>query len=1394
MKRIQIFRASALHFPKFALAGVLVLASSSLAAAPIAFSTEPLLSTTGTNVKPNIMYILDDSGTMKYDYLPDWANDKSPFTGTSYTNMPELFTNSGFNGVAYNPAVTYTKPVFYTAAGLLDTTTYPSYSSSTSWTVVKRDGFDVLSTSTDNLVGKASYYTFIEGEYCSSLKKTDCVASTTPTTVGSVSYDVPAGLRWCDGADLANCQSINDSTFKYPRYPGEALASRATIRITSSTTATSITVAGQEILSSNNVTGTSASKLASAIVNAINNCTAGITGQCTIAGYSASVPNKSSTITLVAPLSLGGITDTPVVTGPNATITAFVPGVQVPGSNVQTKVVSTTLAYAYPGTTSKAATRTDCAGTTCTYTEEMTNYANWWAYYHTRTQAMKTAVSRAFQSLNQNYRVGFSTICDTTATTGTNFLANDTFELGQKNSWYKKLFATGTGCYTPLRGALSKTGQYYAHKIGSVDPVQYSCQQNFAILSTDGYWNTNDESSTFGPFGIDGSSVGDQDSDPATRSSGVYQGPTATSETLADVAKYYYDTDLRDKALWGNCAGAKSTEFPAGNPDVCLNNVRNATNNGKGQQQMVTFTMGLGADGELNYQSDYDTASTGDFYDLKNALGTPTVNWPSPKANVASAIDDLWHAAVNGGGQYFSAKDPNQIVNGFNKVLNSIKATKGAASAAATSTLNPVAGNNFAYLASYTTADWTGNLEARTIDPKSGAVSTSASWCVENISTSLCLQANRVETSPGSGFWNCVVPSTAADCTDPASTYSSGNCITPITNTCTGTMTRPPVATPMVAQHTDNRTIYTAPAGGATLVAGKNLTEFNSAYATANPGSFSPSVTAPTTHVNALTQWPTISSAHTADKLINYLRGQTGYEDTASNPVADRLYRPRVTVLGDALESQPAFVANPLFDYVYSGYADFKTAQASRKGTVFVGANDGMLHAFVGQTSGTEVGGHERWAYVPSMVIPNMWKLADSNYSNNHTNFVNGAPVISDICVLSSCSAATGSDWRTILVAGLNSGGRGYYALDITNPDSPALLWEFTTTAGIGAIQRDNLGYSYGRPVIARRKSDGKWVVVVTSGYNNTSPGDGRGYLYVLDAATGTVLSEYPTNVGSTTDPSGLASVALWDEASGGNEAKYAYATDLQGNIWRFDITAASGTAGFRLATLKDAGGNPQPITTIPVLTTFNSIRVIIVATGKFLEAGDLTTTQTQSIYAIKDDLVSTTPLDNPRAHTTTTPKMVQQTITPNGSVRTGSKTPVDFNTDLGWFVDLPDIGTGSERVNVTPQLVNGSLMVASLVPASSSCSPGGYGWFNYFDYASGWPIDGGVGNTNVSIKYDSVIVGFNLIYIDGKPKVITVTANGDISGGCPDCNPPPPPPPGFSQHRSVWRELAPKH
>ena len=142
-----------------------------------------------------------------------------------------------------------------------------------------------------------------------------------------------------------------------------------------------------------------------------------------------------------------------------------------------------------------------------------------------------------------------------------------------------------------------------------------------------------------------------------------------------------------------------------------------------------------------------------------------------------------------------------------------------------------------------------------------------------------------------------------------------------------------------------------------------------------------------------------------------------------------------------------------------------------------------------------------------------------------HTNYVNGAAVTSDISV----GPPDGSSWRSILVGSLHGGGRGFYALDVTDPANPTFLWEFTytQTADHALKMDDNVGYSFAEPKIGKRPTDGKWVVFLTSGYNNVIPGDGLGWIFELDPISGAVLQQSQTHW-----PGLLAPRVVWQRSS----------------------------------------------------------------------------------------------------------------------------------------------------------------------------------------------------------------------------------------------------------------------
>jgi type IV pilus assembly protein PilY1 len=380
----------------------------------------------------------------------------------------------------------------------------------------------------------------------------------------------------------------------------------------------------------------------------------------------------------------------------------------------------------------------------------------------------------------------------------------------------------------------------------------------------------------------------------------------------------------------------------------------------------------------------------------------------------------------------------------------------------------------------------------------------------------------------------------------------------------------------------------------------------------------------------------------TGRQMLDYLRGERALEGS--------VLRQRASVLGDIVSAEPVL----LDDVVYQA------------------ANDGMLHAFDANS------GEELWAYVPGLVRNALPALGNPTYS--HRFFVDGTPTVANL------------DGRKILVGGLRAGGRGFYALDVTNPRAASeravadkVLWEFPNRSTPAAV-RDQVGLSYGRAVVVRLAYDNRWAVLLTSGYNNAS---GRGHLHVLDAITGDVLRTLTTPSGS-----GLAQVSAWVDSAASRVTDFVYGGDNEGNLWRFDLSGAPQTWS---VTRMAAFGAQQPITTAPELGKVGGRRVVFVATGRLLGDSDTTTTAVQSVYALRD---SATELDAPRA------QLQRQTLREApGGVRNVSSERVDWATSAGWYFDLP----AGERVSTELTLAYGMLVFSSNRPSATVCTSSAY-------------------------------------------------------------------------------------
>jgi len=472
------------------------------------------------------------------------------------------------------------------------------------------------------------------------------------------------------------------------------------------------------------------------------------------------------------------------------------------------------------------------------------------------------------------------------------------------------------------------------------------------------------------------------------------------------------------------------------------------------------------------------------------------------------------------------------------------------------------------------------------------------------------------------------------------------------------------------------------------------------------------------------------------ENVLNYLRGNQTKE--IQNGGA---FRNRTKLLGDLAHSSPYYVKD--ID------------------TVFVGANDGMLHGFNGTT------GVETIAYVPNLIFNNLKALSSPFYEHQYT-------VDGDIAV-SSRSLTTG---KNFLVASLGRGGKGLFGLNVTNPSTfvaTDVLWELGGNA--------DLGYVLGRPQIARLNND-VVAAVVGNGYNSDN---GSAVLFIINLETGAIIRTIDTLA---TGDNGLATPALWDADNDG-KADYVYAGDLKGNVWKFDLKdkdstkwklAFSDSTPTPLFVAKDAADNLQPITAQIYIgiDTINDDpnygkRFIFFGTGRYMFQGDPTDKSLQTWYGIIDDDVVISSRN----------ALKERAITTYGTV-SGKLVRVfadavtnDMAGKKGWYIDLvegvPPSPIG-ERMISPSQLISAiepTLVASSIIPESTDlCKPGGRGYINAINAFTGgslknvfFDISGTDGKFDTADMLDGKYVGSVDLGI-GMPGSGVLVGNKFIVGG----------------------------
>jgi len=924
-----------------------------------------------------------------------------------------------------------------------------------------------------------------------------------------------------------------------------------------------------------------------------------------------------------------------------------------------------------------------------TIAETRQNAANWYQYYRRRAFPVKNAIAEVIDA-QPNFRFGMTVL------NGANKLFTQVPDVSVTNysshntSIKQKYFAYDQpGAGTPLRNALYRAGQYYDDTLSTPyntdDPILYSCQKNFTVLFTDGYWNQN--------FLYN---VGDSDGD-------------GKSNTVADIAhRFYMNVDL--SPLEDNVKPDLPLESDL--PVVKLNPTE--SDEETTHQHMVTFTVAFGVTGNL---SDSDGDSLPDLNAAGNAWpgGVPTKdgNWGTPCQDCVTDIDDLWHAAYNSAGVFASASTPTEVSERLIKAISAIAARVGSASAVAlnSGTLNA---NSRLYQARFNSNGWAGDLFSRPL--QDGPVD---------------------KTGPGG------VPDGVDDSPSVCNAYPA------VGELCDVEWS---AAAKLATMDHATRKIFTLEDDTYTAVAFKDIGDLGADQQV------------------AITIDPdTATPDGKGQERIDYIRGdhskeadQSGgsfrirlevmdYENTTSLGVK--------SVLGDIISSAPAYVGAPNFFYPNTietkKYTEFKLAQRAREGTVFVGANDGMLHAFEATT------GVEKFAYIPGSIVNKLSLLTSVRYNSGHSYFVDGSPTVFD---------AYDGDWNTMLASSAGAGAQLVFGLNITDTDIPTeatLLaalapWEFTDNprADAGGTYGDiDLGYTVG-DVSFGKMNNGEWAVIFGNGYNNTfADGNvsttGNGAIYVVNAFTGALIKKFDTQVGMSEDPTGgnrpngVASVTPVD-TDGDFKVDTLYAGDLFGNTWKVDVKSSS-TSSWKFAyeasgkpapffVAKDASGLEQPITSAVTVKRHPLERdqtLVLFGTGKYFEVGDSASagaaTQIQSFYGIWDN-------NKPSEIKPARSKLLQQEIIAlknetgvDGVLRefrvTSSEKDdlaykIDWTTDRGWYMDLRFGTEYGERVVVNPLIRNNRIIFVTQTPDEDPCSAGGTSWIMELNANDGNRLD----------------------------------------------------------------------
>ena len=1418
-------------------------------AAPLAIPDTPLF-LTSTGVSPNLVITFDDSGSMRRGWVPESVtSDQAIIDGPR-------FKSASVNGIYYNPKLTYNIPT------RSDGTAY-----TTSFTNAYFNGFDISKGSVNlsnnyKVVGQATpthtysscTNTLVEDNYtdCRLVKNPATIAITTNTATCTNVAFTDQGVRR-NGTPRDDTIQINGSGTGCSTF-FQTISAGAVVTVTGSGsrngTYTVANVQDARTISINNAF--TSSTTTTATLTWVATTTTGGTAAAVPAYYYLyyqDKPGQSQPSTCITPSRTNDTCYVKVVVNSTSGVDRNNDGT-ISASEADERE-NFARWYSFYRTRSLAVMSGAMSSVSSL---EDNDVRLGWQSINQCTSFGTTC--QGYDNLNHENRLKVLNLAEKT-----NFY-----------NWLQRFDVSGT---TPLRSALRRVGNYYSLATGGKDnpyaydpyvaefsPYQltlpaadrkvYACRKNFNVLFTDGLWNS--ETYTMGDVDSAGTTpLGDTtrltDANGTVTFINSYSprapykdvsvtpggGTYTNTDSLSDTALYYWAQDLRPDL--DNKISPTSRDFLGTETDQFWN----PKNDPATWQHMVNYTIGLGLSASLVPGCYFRTGSiattpstlirdpnnptpgcpawqgdmyAGDYDDLvAGTLNWPRINSINPTLNEEpdGHVYELWHAAINSRGKFYSADNPDELVKAFQDVMDTVSAAAapGGGSGVSSNVTKTTETGATAFVAKFK-ADWSGTLEAFPLN-QDGTLGTTGAAGTEipfweagslippgNPDTSRNIFTVSATNRPDSGqaFTIANICNSATN----ASLKDTLNRQQPNPNGSLGTVDS------LCSQRLAWLRGYTAITGASWNVATKIVTFTVPNHGLTVGNVVSVKLVTPTLYNLTYTVASITTDTFTARLDIDpgtYISG---------GRVLYSSFRDRSSVLGDITDSTTVYAHKDVYAYNVDGYSgpkitvggggdSYKTylaGKTSQTPVVYVGANDGMLHAFNAEvcpdisnlsTCPTDAG-RELFAYVPAGVYANLSGLTALAYGKNHKFFVDGTPTLGD--------AYLDGSWKTYLVAGLRAGGKSIYALDVTNPSSftaANIKWEFTDPG--------YLGFTYSQPQIGPISANDEWAAIFGNGYNSNNTDGGSAILYIVNLETGVQIAKINTN----TTSNGLSTPYLFD-SDGDGIVDVIYAGDLQGNLWKFDKSSGSwglGNSGHPLFIARNDAGQVQAITTQPIAKLVDILNpdgsklmtkvMVYFGTGRYLVADDLTNSDVQTFYGIRDDLPDCT-------KTTCTPvlrtdsNMLEQVIvsstvtTPLYTTRTVSQNPATTTTK-GCYLDLPTptpVTGPSERVTSSPLIktfntsaLQTRVIFVTSIPTSDPCDKGGTSWLMELSTSCGRLGGTSPFNVNTDNKFDNSdlvtispdvtgsVSGVKLATTTGVVTTITIIPDGNLNPDQPE-------------------------